>query len=1007
MFPKRLSLLTLAMTAIGCSRVQGPPPRPHSVCSELRIQESQWSGSLVKTTLACALYRQGTPSVFYSRLIAIPETDFNESARWLNTRLSRDNRGAFLGQLEDVPSEFIAFIKQTKLDGWLTNPELPNSLPFLHATFQMAREDQGRLYGAAREFFRLSQAQGRFVLPRSLVDALADSIYALRRMTPDDRAHAMPAFARLTDAIAPSPRLQRTLSLVSDVVRCRKGQDVRIESTLDFSLKQLVANRQDPERFLSILSLSYVPLRDVCDPQEELNPEAVREAMAFVAANYGSAADFAEAALAYDLDRPVSRLLGAGVAPAVAAKGNLLGWMKQSGTTRALFEVLARREGPSAAWLKVIPERRELETLLNSFRFDDIAAFLRISPHGIDQLASLLDNFDPDPPLLREWQKLVTQMGAESVPALTDYITDGHLRELAKLLKEWTNEKEYAPATAPTSAGSVVPIAPAPPRSDERGDATDLRMKRLIEECLGDRVGLSDSYACIRRISRTQGLTFPYLESADFQSFLRQIDGHDPVFGLARAAEAMGWLDGSSNYDDFFLGVIEMLDPFRMPMGHIMNEVAAGDALANEDISVLEHMIVDFELPTLRSNATERLRYLERDLRVSGLPLGWKEYLEQEFTSKLVEGLFIDPSVIRNLIRAVSARARVTLETVGPDNQLGATEVELNGMELIDALVWEAQLGPLWGRGNPIILKTLIKEMKGLNTPTDVVDWVAAKSKSVDQATSFYSKLPLRPAHILAHLRNMKLLLGELASKVPPEGVLAAAKLTSGVLPKNISADEEVAFFLLLHRMGLVPSQSRWLESSARFRADAPDAAFLMGPEQRRVLAQGFGAYLHMANSLDVDAVMRLNLSSDGQLLASGMDVYVNAAERNRPAAMLWSSRVVALVTLPLFRQMANDPQLSPRERMRRVMPLARPLMRELGERLLRTRDSSATRAFLHLLAVRKSEFASLRGLEDAAFLKSVESPEGRRAMIPWIRSGAMRTLVEWARHVQADEAPK
>ncbi|MBS1984597.1 MAG: hypothetical protein JST16_10540 [Bdellovibrionales bacterium] len=521
------------------------------------------------------------------------------------------------------------------------------------------------------------------------------------------------------------------------------------------------------------------------------------------------------------------------------------------------------------------------------------------------------------------------------------------------------------------------------------------RVNKLISDCLDQNLGIAGTFSCLRQHSSVPGIVYPFFESTSFANFLRRIDGRDPIFAHSRALIDAGWLENPGEYETLFLNALDAVRPFQLPIATFTAQVAQIPNLPSAEHVLIGKYLSELKLPKLSTTRMIQLGHATRSTEdIPGLPNNWKDWLTNEFPVRLMNGLFGLPTTLPTFDRGARVQMQVPLQTFNANGDIVEARYNMNGLEAIDALIWESQIKPFFGTGDRLVMMTIVKDMLALETPADVAAWEERTLGMVDGAIAFLELMIfIPPSDTLLHLRNTRTLLHALHDFVPHEVVLTAAKITRAALPDKTTIDEKTAAFTLLHRIGLFSTLAKWMQTVNPVSKMIPGKPYL-STGAIQTLGTAFSDFLQITPG---DAVRRLgwmNEISDGEFFASAMRMFVSSAREERAPSLKWTAKTLATLVVPIFDQIAQG-NSTQRTSMQTFFAKIQPVIDQLAKKF--SVPSAVLQSTGLFCQARMNDAGGLAGLSQADLVLRLSRPSGRDELVPWIQSGTLRALIEWS----------
>jgi hypothetical protein len=848
-------LLLLGTLACGVP-ARDPRPEGNKGCDEIRIQDSSWTGSNVRASLACLVQDER----LHAQILALDPSRFDTLAQALEDAF-RDpaQRALFLESValvEAWPRGALArFLGEDGVGHFLADSALSESLPLLNLIVQrllplleadpqiLAREIP--LFAGTLEDAGLDGPEVLVRLRRSL------PLFA----APDAAGHArrIRAGRLLLKKIASDPSLQEAFGRLGDAPGCASARSTPTgtRSLLETALVTLKADARQPRRLVNSLAQGYLVWEAVCQPDAGLRPEDASKLLGFVSSDFAFVNELESQLPSASAPAPALEVLRAsGVAG--TPERNLVASLQTSRLARTLLALLEDRAF-YAQVLERLPSEDTLRSLAARARDSGLSARPFASIPDWRALARLLQGFEHQPKLVRGLSELLDGLDAErALERLSLAAADGSLSEGLRLLSRIGPDSGNPAVTQLPFASEGIPsdgLIENVPALSNSVESERRRAAQLAERCMGRSVD-EGSWSCLEREGYATG-------PAD-KSPYRRIPADSKLFPLLAKLPLAPWVEAGT--ERFWRDWARAARSLKLPVEAALRWIATGTALSERSrthVMRALHEALDDE----RANHPGAQR---RD------PIGPRFFLDRMSTRLFEDGVLVPPAQRAPLAKTLALlverrnatrliRSLRTLARKHHEIQLTHQEMregalyKLNGIEAYDRLLWEMQV-PLVR--DPDRIMSIVNSWIRLSRAEDASAWMTDQRRDVDMKLRLAQLIADNDSPMIHGLKNVKRLLQLIHETHTSEEIYQFGRLLAEFASGPQYTRVEMETVLRLHQLGLVGALGHLFEYPPRDIGNTLEG-------DTRPLAELIGRIgVHQAWEL-----ARLNHFSQGRLL--------------------------------------------------------------------------------------------------------------------------------------------
>jgi hypothetical protein len=962
-------LLSGILTAItACAPLHKPRTNTRSnPCTRFETGGTAWTPHQVRGALACLAHQaQPHPADIASpsALEQLPEESFRESAHWLNAHLQPELRENFLARLETLPRELGALLESPAARAALTDDRFPSRYSHFLDLLAWVAERPG-------PSLQMLAALDRFPLSARAQATFTELLLKLRALPSQEQSAALTALSDIARVLESEPQAFAFATRFADGFRCSAAAGTalwHVRPPLARMTRQLAEPDLNAEVFVTHLTESYALWQDLCGARGvQPSPAEMSDAAQVLHRSFATFTQLARVATRNGIEETLSRML--------AETPALLGELRAFGGMSFLMDSLATGAGAQA--LRSLPASAEGVLDTWAIARPGLAPAL-VALLGDGRAPPLVQSFrslEFSTPLLAEWMGLVHALGDEALPSLGRYIREGRLAEVVELLSGQAPSplpSPPAPSGDPLPSVSVPVISSTLPFGGKNPALCVAQAPALRRACLLAALPGSAPWPLLSDLGqRQEGLA----------------GSHEQLENLAHLATRFAATpSAAADVQTNLIKLLEALGELRLPTA-LWRQAGSEFAARTRTLppASLQRVFARLRFPSLDRRRQDPAVPFASLPRVSVTEGAW---LRTVFPARMAEFLTTQPADLLALREATRTQHELPLRS----REAGGREktFKLDGLEILDALLWELQIESVPLLDPDLINSRVIRGLVAVKDEAGAKAWLQEMGGQLGfarGAVGFFGHwLPDADQRI----DNAQRLFNAVRTALPPRTLVAVARLVSTNLPNQDEGVSRTEVFALQHRIGLFRTLSAWL------RADDALSVNLTPPDQP-TLERAFRTFFRQLSDEDLLRLGLVNLHSRGEVTAQGFRVLLAAVhEHTEPALSDAISALLATIAPSFFRVAVprlDNPACALAD-LQRVFDA----MNRLTNPLTRALESPDTKESLAVV-MSLMQNAPLAPPAAAAplWLGELATPEGRRGWIAWLRAGGLQALTEWA----------
>jgi hypothetical protein len=496
--------LTLVIASCGIKHEKSPP-LPVSPCHRLKIQEKSWTPSNARTLISC-LVRDADWS---TRIEALEEKHFQETARWLN---SKNKMLRSVALFKNLDAGWGPILKDPHSHTLLNYGNLQKLFQFSAAVYQNwgphFKKNRDQYRNLLLEIFNLPLSQADQV---RFLRATADIFSKL----PVDKKYGQERWDELLfsflDTVAGKEEIQAAFSRVAPHVSCQNLSHpdrfaVRTTSPLELGVQLFQRPQMDPDLFVETFQQGYLFWKDTCRSEPGIERSDVRILLNFALDHFDLLREVSAMGWNQSTILSLGEVFEMGRRSrefSTESVGGAVDLLARSEALRLLFREMAQNPVRARNFIDHAP----LETMA----YEVFASVARNPEIGAGRLYDLwlgswdlLSEFATEETLLLEWQEVLAQLGPEATKGFGDAIETGNFQKSMNYLGYLLNGMMKAAEISRSLGLTAEPPPELAPRASHippaRNDVYDeLRARRLVQYCLSDHLTIAQSLECMKK----------------------------------------------------------------------------------------------------------------------------------------------------------------------------------------------------------------------------------------------------------------------------------------------------------------------------------------------------------------------------------------------------------------------------------------------------------------------------------------------------------------------------